>query len=228
MTTRGPGPWMRCARGWNAWSPSRRWHSGRAGTFLADRPLQPGQAQARSLDAWGRRSVTRLWQEPTRSLETEHELRVVRHHLGRPRRRPRQGGLDLVDALERRHDLVHLLLDHRAGRAAHRGQRVRDRDLAAILDPHVVDQSQVDDVHAQLRILDDPQRIEYLFLGDAHGSIVAVCSAAFASHSAANASSWPVASAPPSSGLVAATAARSARATRPARLSARPSSLLRG
>src|SRR5215218_601949 len=98
------------------------------------------------------RTVTLLW--PRVLLpEAEDELRVVGHLLRRPRRVPRQFDLDVVDAGDLRRDAVDVLLDHRAGRAAHRREAVNDLHLRA-LDLDVVQQAEIDDVHAELGILD--------------------------------------------------------------------------
>src|SRR6185312_9724050 len=68
--------------------------------------------------------------------------------------------------------VLDVLLDLRPGRASHRGQRVDDGDLVA-LDLHLVDEAEVDDVHAELRILDDAQGLEDVLTGQAHSERVA-------------------------------------------------------
>src|SRR4029450_10862919 len=85
--------------------------------------------------------------------KAENELGVVGHLLRRPGWIPGQLGLDLLDAGQRVGDLLDLLLDHRANRAPHRGQREKDVHLRAI-DFHVVHEPEVDDVHPQFGILD--------------------------------------------------------------------------
>ena len=63
-----------------------------------------------------------------------------------------------IEALD---DLADLLLDHRADRAAHRGEAVGDVHLRAI-DLGVVEEAELDDVHPELRVLDDAQRLDDL------------------------------------------------------------------
>ena len=82
----------------------------------------------------------------------------------RPRWRPDELGLDLLDAGHPLDDLTDLLLDQ-AHRAAHGREAVRDVHLGA-LDLGVVEQPELDDVHPELRILDHPERIEYLVTAD--------------------------------------------------------------
>src|SRR4029453_1808920 len=88
--------------------------------------------------------------------KTEDELRVVGHQLRRPRRIPRELDFDVLDSRNGRRRIVDALLDHRPGRTAHRGQAVYDLDLRAV-DLDVVEQPQLDDVHAELRVLDPAQ-----------------------------------------------------------------------
>ena len=63
-----------------------------------------------------------------------------------------------------------ILLDHRPDRAAHRGQRVRDLHVRAV-DLHVVEQSELDDVHAELGVLDDPHGLDDVLLRDHAASV---------------------------------------------------------
>ena len=67
----------------------------------------------------------------------------------------------VLDALQARDDLADLLLDHRADRAAHRREAVGDVRLRPV-DLGVVEEAELDDVHSELRVLDDPQRFEDL------------------------------------------------------------------
>ena len=62
----------------------------------------------------------------------------------------------VAHALHAADRVLDVLLDLRAGRAPHRRERVDDGDRVA-LDLHLVDEAEVDDVHAELGILDDPQ-----------------------------------------------------------------------
>ena len=71
----------------------------------------------------------------------------------RPRRRPPCSRTTSLD----------VLLDLGSGRAAHRGERIGDRDRVG-LHLHVVHQPQVDDVHPELGILDRAQRLEHVFV----------------------------------------------------------------
>src|SRR4029453_3003565 len=64
--------------------------------------------------------------------KTENKLGVSGTLLRRPGWIPGQLGLDLLDAWQRVGDLLDLLLDHRANRAPHRGQREKDVHLRAI------------------------------------------------------------------------------------------------
>ena len=60
-------------------------------------------------------------------------------------------------------ELLDLLVDHRADRAAHRRERVGDVHLRA-LDLDVVHEAELDDVHPELGILDLAERLDDLFL----------------------------------------------------------------
>src|SRR5438445_12488140 len=93
------------------------------------------------------------------SADTEDEFRVVRHLLGRPGRVEGELRLDLLDARNLVRDAVDVLLDERAGRASHRGEAVEHLDLRAG-DLDVVEQSEVDDVHPELGILDLAHRLD--------------------------------------------------------------------
>src|SRR5688572_12677543 len=115
--------------------------------------------------AWGSRGWGRA-RDPHSPLlaEPEDELRVVRHLFGRPRRVPRELGLDLLDTLHRGDRVADLLLDHGADGTAHRREREGHTGLGALhLD--VVEKAEVDDVHAELRVLDDPESVDDLFAG---------------------------------------------------------------
>src|SRR6185437_5053740 len=114
-------------------------------------------------------------------------------------------------------DILDVLLDLRARGAPHRGERVDDGDGIA-LDLHLVDEAQVDDVHAELGILDDPQGREDVFAGQAHSGRVA----GRASQSDAKAAVCSSMATPGrSSRFVPASASRSDRPTRTASDSAR-------
>src|SRR4029078_8050560 len=76
-----------------------------------------------------------------------------------------------LDAGERGDRLVDRLLDHRPRRAAHRREGVHDLDVLA-LDLRVVVEAELDDVHAELRVLDTMQCLDDVVLRD-HGRTVA-------------------------------------------------------
>src|SRR5262249_42706567 len=93
--------------------------------------------------------------------EAENELRVVGHLLGCPRWIPRQLGLDVLDLGQGAKHLFDVLLDQRAGGAAHR------REAGDRLHPggghfHVVEQPELDDVHPELRVLDGAERLDHV------------------------------------------------------------------
>src|SRR6185437_13193565 len=88
-----------------------------------------------------------------RLAEAENELRVVGHLVRRPGRVERQLQLDVLDALDLARGAVDVLRDERPGRAAHRGQAVEDL-RGRVLDLDLVEETEVDDVHSELGILD--------------------------------------------------------------------------
>ena len=63
-------------------------------------------------------------------------------------------------------------LDQGSGRAAHRGQRVGDGDCPAPTATSYT-RPRSTDIHAELGILDRPQRLEHVLFGNAHAVIVA-------------------------------------------------------
>ena len=83
---------------------------------------------------------------------------------------PGQLDLDLFDARDGGGDVVHVLLDHRPGRAAHRREAVDQLHLGAV-DLDVVEQAELDDVHPELGILDLVERLEDVFLGQCHARV---------------------------------------------------------
>src|SRR6185437_9950112 len=100
-------------------------------------------------------------QAAKRLAEAEDELGVVRHLLRRPRGIPRQLGLDVLDLGQRPQDLFDVLLDQRAGGAAHRREAV-DRLHAGAAHLGVVEQAELDDVHSELRVLDGAERLDHV------------------------------------------------------------------
>src|SRR4029079_16445033 len=96
-----------------------------------------------------------------RLAKAKNELGVLGHLVRGPRRVPGELGLDLFDLGHRPHDLFDVLLDQRAGRAAHRGQAVEHLHLR---DAHlgVVEQAELDDVHPELRVLDGAERLDHV------------------------------------------------------------------
>src|SRR4029453_959743 len=92
---------------------------------------------------------------PGVSLEVpEGGLGLLGHHLRRPRRAEDHLRLHRGHAGHVLQEGLHLVLDQRSDRAAHRGQGVLDGDRAPLADLDVVHQAEVDDVHAQLGVHD--------------------------------------------------------------------------
>src|SRR5215211_4618676 len=136
---------------WHAWAaPARLRPAEPASTVPALRRDAPARAPQRRSHG-----ITPL-------AEAEDELRVLGHLLRRPGRIPGELDLDVVDAWKGAHDLVDLLLDHRPDGTAHGGQRVDDLH-AAVLELHVVHEPEIDDVHAELRVLDLAEGLDDLF-----------------------------------------------------------------
>ena len=68
-----------------------------------------------------------------------------------------------LDAGDLADDAVDVLLDHLARRAAHRRERVQDLDVRPV-DLGFVEETELDDVHPELWILNATQRFDDLFL----------------------------------------------------------------
>src|SRR5215475_11836766 len=115
-----------------------------------------------------------------RSAEAEDELRVVGHPVRRPWRVERQLELDVLDALDLPDGAVDVLGDERTCRAAHGCQAVRDLG-GRVLDLHLVEKSEIDDVHAELGILDRAENFQHLVARRHAASVepptMAMCSA---------------------------------------------------
>src|SRR5262249_37042364 len=79
--------------------------------------------------------------------------------------------LHVLDAGDLAQHALDVLLDHRAGRATHRRERVVHLDLRPF-DLGVVEEPELDDVHPELRVLDLAERLDH-FLLRRHGSRVA-------------------------------------------------------
>src|SRR5438270_8880015 len=95
--------------------------------------------------------------------ETEDELRVVGHPVGCPRRVEGQLQLDLLDARHLERGAVDVLGDQWARRAAHRREAVEHLRLRPLhLD--LVHETEVDDVHPELGVLDLAERFENVVL----------------------------------------------------------------
>src|SRR3954468_12853033 len=115
-----------------------------------------------------RRSGRAQWRERTTpgkpwfSADSENELRVVGHAVRRPRRVERQLGLGVFYALDRTRGGGDVLLDHRTRRTAHRRQAVEHLHLRAV-DLDVVEKPEIDDIHAELRVLDLAHSLDYVF-----------------------------------------------------------------
>jgi hypothetical protein len=93
-------------------------------------------------------------QDTGRSEDPKGRLRFVGHQLGAPGRAEHELGPDLPDPLDRGEEGSHLVLDQRPDRAAHRRERVLDIHVTVGLDRDVVDEPEVDDVDAELRVED--------------------------------------------------------------------------
>src|SRR6478672_7845147 len=105
---------------------------------------------------------------PLADLEdAQCRLGFVRHHLGAPRRTEHEFGTDLAEPLDRREERADLVLDQRPDRAAHRGEAVADVDVAVVLNVDLVDETEVDDVEPELRVIDLRERLPDLFFGHA-------------------------------------------------------------
>src|SRR6266404_2475876 len=145
-----------------SWTTRRSWSSAsclrRFPATLGAAPSSCPRCQTRRL----RESTA--YRVRSRSAEAENELGIVRHLVGRPRWLERQVARHLTDAGDLPHDALDVLLDHLAGGAAHRRQRVLHLDVLA-LDLRVVEEAQLDDVHPELGILDLAERLDDFFLG---------------------------------------------------------------
>src|SRR3954453_3838160 len=97
-------------------------------------------------------------------LEAEGELCLFAHELRRPRRGEHHLGEHPLYLGHLTHELLHLLGDLRADRAARRGEREGDVDVAALhLD--VVDQAELDEVETQLGVDHVGESVLYVFHG---------------------------------------------------------------
>ena len=98
-----------------------------------------------------RATLQRTATPPRGRLVPQRELRVLGHLLGRPRRREHHLRFDRGDAFEFAHELFDLFCDLRADRAT--GGREREGHLhVSPADLHAVDQTQLHEVEAQLRV----------------------------------------------------------------------------
>src|SRR5690242_12651674 len=93
------------------------------------RPKRRRSAQNPSANFAGIRLRT-LW--GPRPSKPEGEFRILAHPLGRPGRRERHHRMDLLDSLELAHELLDLLGDLGADRAAGAGQGVCDAHRATL------------------------------------------------------------------------------------------------
>src|SRR6202030_3866659 len=75
---------------------------------------------------------------------------------------PGQVDLDVLDSIEVGDDRADVLLNHRPGRTAHRRQRVDHLDLRPG-DLDVVEEPKLDNVHPELRVLDEVECFDDLF-----------------------------------------------------------------
>lgn len=100
----------------------------------------------------------------------ERELGVFAHALGRPRRREHELREDLAHTVEFDHELLDLVGDLRADRAAGGRKRIRDVYVVAALplrgrlELDLVDQAELDEVQAQLGVDHVLERLKYVFL----------------------------------------------------------------
>ena len=95
---------------------------------------------------------------------TQRELRVLRHLLRRPRRREDHLGLDRPHIVQFAHELLDLLGHLRADRTTWRGQREGDVHVP-IIDRDTVNQAQLDEVQAKLRVDHVRQSVHHVIDG---------------------------------------------------------------
>src|SRR3954467_3409583 len=107
------------------------------------------------------------------SEDAQRRLGLVRHHLGTPGGPEHELRPHLTEAVDRREERAHLVLDQRAARATHRRQAVLYVDVAVFLQVDLVDEPKVDDVDPELRVVDLHQRLPDAVLG--HGLGTRLC-----------------------------------------------------
>src|SRR3954452_2088620 len=112
---------------------------------------------------------------PRRSEDPERCLRLVGHHLGAPRRPEHELGPDIAEVFYRRQEGAHLVLDQRSDRASHGRQAVADVHVAVVLHVDLVDESEIDDVDAELRVVDLHERLTDALLHHRRRAGVARC-----------------------------------------------------
>src|SRR5512132_3951175 len=96
-----------------------------------------------------------------RSEDAERCLRFVRHQLGRPRRAEDERRPYLTDLLDRRQQGADLVFDERSNRTSHRGEAVRDVHVPLVSDVDAVHEAEVDDVDAELGVVDLHQGLQH-------------------------------------------------------------------
>ena len=127
----------------------------------------PDEHDIRAIDL--DREIRRAKGELRPGSEAEGELRVLAHLVRRPRRREDHRARSTCSTPSSSPtNSSHLLGDLRTDRARRRGQRERDVDVAAVdLDP--VDEPELDEVQAELRVDDVREGVLDVFHGR-HGA----------------------------------------------------------
>src|SRR3954447_3792203 len=113
---------------------------------------------------------------PLADLEdAQRRLGFVRHHLGAPRRTEHELRPYLAETVDRREERADLVLDQRADRTAHRRQAVSDVDVAVVLHIDLVHEAEIDDVDAELRVVDLHQRLADVLLRHGRNAALRGC-----------------------------------------------------
>src|SRR5215217_8547268 len=99
-------------------------------------------------------------------LPAEEKLRGRAHHLGVPHRLESELGGHGLHALDRERLRLDLLLDHVPNRAHRAGEAEGDVNVATlIVHADVVDQTELHEVHPDLRVYNVPQLVLHALLG---------------------------------------------------------------
>src|SRR5215204_2294125 len=100
------------------------------------------------------------------SLPAEEQLGCRAHHLGVPHWLERELGVHGLDTLNGKGFRLDLLLDHIPNRAHRAGEAEGDVHVAAlIVHSDIVDQTELHEVHPDLRVYNVPQLVLHALLG---------------------------------------------------------------